>query len=302
VPGIERIGVLGVGRMGLPIARRLVAAGFAVTVFDLVPERSAAAGAPVAVSGAALATGSDILVTVLPGIAEAEAAMIGDEGLVGLLPAGALWLDLTSNDPRVAQQVAERADLRGVLSVGSPMAGGVTAAEAGSLRFFAGGSDAALRRARPLLEAVGTVDVVGSGVGDGYLAKLLANLLWFGQVVAVTEALLLGQSHGLSPAVLRTQLASSAGGSVFIDEYLDRLLAGDYLETFGLDRCVEELETLVSLAQDADIPFELSATISRLHREALERFGAIDGELLAARLLEERAGTTLRSAAEPTPR
>jgi 3-hydroxyisobutyrate dehydrogenase-like beta-hydroxyacid dehydrogenase len=94
--------------------------------------------------------------------------------------------------------------------------------------------------------------------------------------------------------VLRDQLAASAGGSVFVDEYLDRLLDGDYLASFGIDRCVEELEILVSLAQGADVPFELSSTVARLHREALERFGAIDGELLAARLLEERAGRTLR--------
>ena len=294
MPDTERIGVLGVGRMGMPIARNLVAAGFAVTVFDLVPERAAAAGAPVAESGAALAAGSDILVTVFPGIAEAEAAMIGEEGLVALMPVSALWIDFTSNDPRAAGRIVERANSRGILSLGAPMAGGVVAAETGALRFFVGGSDAALDRARPLLEAVGTVDLVGSGVGDGYLAKLLANLLWFGQVVAVTEALLLGQSLGLSPAALRSQLASSAGGSVFIDEYLDRLLAGDYLETFGIDRCVEELETLVSLARGTGVPFELSSTVTRLHREALERFGAIDGELLAARLLEERAGATLR--------
>jgi 3-hydroxyisobutyrate dehydrogenase len=67
-----------------------------------------------------------------------------------------------------------------------------------------------------------------------------------------------------------------------------------YLESFGIDRVVEELETLVSLAEDAGVPFELSTLVTRLHREALERFGAVDGELLAAKLLEERAGHTLR--------
>ena len=174
------------------------------------------------------------------------------------------------------------------------MGGGVAAAEAGSLHFFVGGSSQAVDRAIPVLSALGTVEQLGDGVGAGHTAKLLANLLWFGQVVAVTEALLLGQSLGLSPLRLRNTLASSAGGSVFIDEYLDRLLDGDYIETFGLDRCVEELDILASLAQDADVPFELSSLVARLHREALERFGAVDGELLAARLLEERSGRTLR--------
>jgi len=294
MPQRERIGVLGLGRMGLPIARRLRAGGLDVTVFDLDPVRSAAAGSAVAGSADELAASSDILLTVLPGIAEISEAMVGRGALVDSLPPGSLWLDLTSNDPRVAREIRDVADARGVAAVGAPMAGGVAAARDGSLRFWVAGEASAIGRARPVLEALGSVDVVGTDIGAGYTAKLLANLLWFGQVVAVTEALLLGQSLGLSPAFLRDQLASSAGGSVFIDEYLDRLLEGDYLESFGIDRCVEELETLVSLAEGADVPFELSSTVARLHREALERFGAVGGELLAAKLLEQRAGRTVR--------
>ena len=300
--GTERIGILGIGRMGLPIARKMVAAGQVVTVYDTDPVRSAAAGTGVAESATHLAEESDILITVLPGIAEAEEAMIGASPLVEALPAGALWLDLTSNDPRVARAIGERAALRGIGAAGAPMAGGVAAAESGSIRFYVGGAPRSVDRARPVLELIGTVDYVGEEIEAGYVAKLLANLLWFGQVVAVTEALLLGRALGLSPNTLRDQLAGSAGGSVFIDEYLDRLLAGDYLETFGIDRCVEELETLVSLAQGSDVPFELSSTVARLHREALERFGAINGELLAAKLLEERAGGALRPGlSRPSP-
>jgi 3-hydroxyisobutyrate dehydrogenase-like beta-hydroxyacid dehydrogenase len=280
--------------MGLPIARRLRAAGFALTVFDVREERSSAAGAPVAESAAVLAATSDIFITVLPGVPEIEGAMLGAGRLVDALPRGALWIDVTSNDPRVARAIADRATVRDVAAVGAPMAGGVTAATSGTLRFYAGGAPSAVERARPIFDALGSLSVVGEAVEAGYLAKLLANLLWFGQAVAVTEALLLGQALGIPPATLRRELASSAGGSVFIDEYLDRLLEGDYLETFGLDRCVEELEILASLADSAGVPFELSSTVTRLHREALERFGAVDGELLAARLLEERAGSTLR--------
>jgi 3-hydroxyisobutyrate dehydrogenase len=294
MPQRESIGVLGVGRMGLPFARNLVAAGFPVTVYDVDPARSSAANAVVASSARLLAERSDILITVLPGVAEIEDAMLGPDGLVDSLPAGSLWLDLTSNDPRVAWTIAERATARSIQSVGAPMAGGVAAAVAGSVLFYVGGAEAAVQRARAVLEVLGSVDHVGENVRNGYVTKLLANLLWFGQVVAVTEALLLGQALGLSPAALRQQLSGSAGGSVFVDEYLDRLLDGDYLGTFGIDRCVEELEILVSLANSADVPFELSATVARLHREALVRFGAIDGELLAARLLEDRAGRTLR--------
>jgi 3-hydroxyisobutyrate dehydrogenase-like beta-hydroxyacid dehydrogenase len=238
----------------------------------------------------------DVLVTVLPGAAEVAEVLLGDN-LIDRLAPGSLWLDLSSSAPDVVEQVAGRGAARGVSSVAAPMAGGPAAAQSRALRFFAGGPFPALERARPILAALGgedAIDHVGTAVGDGCTAKLLANLLWFGQVVAVTEALLLGVSLGLSPDVLRITLAPSAGGSVFIDEYLDSLLAGDYLETFGIDRCVDELETLVRLAKRRDVPFELSSLVARLHREALERFGAIDGELLAAKLLEQRAGVQLR--------
>jgi 3-hydroxyisobutyrate dehydrogenase len=294
MPHGERIGILGVGRMGSPIARNLKAAGFVVTVYDRDRQRSEQTGAAIADSGADLAAESDILISLLPGNPEVEDVMVGAGRLVEALPAHSLWLDLTSTDPRVAREIADRATVRSVESVGAPMAGGPSAAETGSLRFYTGGTPTGVNRVRPILATLGTMVHVGEAIEAGYTAKLLANLLWFGQAVAVTEALLLGQALGLSPAVLRDQLAVSAGGSVFIDEYLDRLLEGDYLASFGIDRCVEELDTLVALAQGAGVPFEMSSTIARLHREALERFGAIDGELLGARLLEERAGRTLR--------
>jgi 3-hydroxyisobutyrate dehydrogenase len=294
----DRVGVLGLGRMGLPIAIALAEAGYALVAFDPSVARSSLAtdfGLRLASSAAELAVSVDILVTVLPGPTEL-AELLVEQDVIGDLAAGSLWLDLTSSAPDVAERIAALATESGVVSVGAPMAGGPTAAASRALRFFVGGEPSALERARPLLVALGGVDAIdeiGDGIGAGYTAKLLANLLWFGQVVAVTEALLLGVSLGLSTGVLRSTLARSAGGSVFIDEYLDRLLAGDYLESFGIDRCVEELETLVRLARRDGVPFELSALVARQHREALERFGAIDGELLAAKLLEERAGITL---------
>ena len=273
--------MLGLGRMGAPIARTL-ALRWDVAAFDPVvaPEGSAEQ----------LAAGVDVLVTVLPGAAEVAAVM---PSVLAALRPGSLWLDLTSGDPRVTRSLARAAKTQEIDVVGAPMAGGPAAAEANLLRFYVGGAPGAVARALPLLHTLGSHELLGDDPGNGHTAKLLANLLWFGQVIAVTEALLLGRSLGLDPAVLRRTLAASAGGSVFIDEYLDRLLAGDYAETFGLDRVVEELDTLASLARQEGVPFELSELVARLHREALARFGAVDGELLAAKLLEERDGRPL---------
>lgn len=284
------IGVLGAGRMGAPVARALVTAGHDVVVWD--PDASRLTGLPASRTASELAAHADVLVTVLPGSPEVDAAV---SSALDTLRPGSLWLDLSSSDPRLVQRLAERALARGIETVGAPMGGGPTAAESGRLAFYVGGAEDAVARARPLLDALGErVDHVGASVADGYTAKLLANLLWFGQVVAVSEALLLGQSLGISPAALRSTLSASAGGSVFIDQHLDSLLDGDYAESFGIDRVVEELTVLSELAESASVPFELSNLVTRLHREALDRFGAVPGEMLGAKLLEERAGRTLR--------
>ena len=280
-----RIGMLGLGRMGMPIAQRLASSGHEVIGWDLDSSRL---GDVLAAKSAAELASTEVLLTVLPGPREAEAAMTP---LLALLPVDGLWVDLTSNDPRSLERLAARTR---AMVVGAGMGGGVPAARDGTIRFFVGGSTPSVDRARPVLDSLGSIDHVGEAVGAGMTAKLIANLLWFGQAVAVTEAMLLGQELGIAPARLRDTLAGSAGGSVFLDDYLDRLLDGDYLDDFGIDRCVEELDTLAALAGDANVPFELSALVARQHRDALERFGARGGELSAVRLLEERAGRTLR--------
>lgn len=298
--GVARIGLLGAGTMGMPIAARLVDAGYAVTVYDPDPARGELAverGVSVVAHLRTAAADADVLVTVLPGPPELHEAMLGHGGALAALRPGAVWLDLTSNDPRIAVEVAGRAAGRGIDSVGAPMGGGAANAATGTLRFYVGGSGAAVARVTPVLKALSApdgIDHVGQSISDGYTAKLLANLLWFGQVTAVTEALLLGQALGLSPDTLRATLTASAGGSVFLSEHLPHLLDGDYLEEFGIDRVVEELDTLSALADAHSIPFETSDVVVRLHREALATYGAVRGELLAAKLLEERAGNTLR--------
>lgn len=249
-----------------------------------------------------------MLVSVLPGPAELTIAMVGDaspaeagapeqDGALATLRAGALWVDLTSGDPRVSRALASVAAARGVHAVGAPMAGGPADAGTGALGFFVGGAPEAVERALPLLRVLGDPDRLeraGDEVGAGHVAKLLANTLWFGQVAAVVEALLIGRAQGIEPEQLAAILRRSAGGGAFLDRHLDALLDGDYLETFGIDRVVEELDTVVGLAADAHLPVALTRLVARLHHEALDRFGPVDGELLVARLLEERAGTRIR--------
>jgi len=172
----------------------------------------------------------------------------------------------------------------------------VPEARAGTLQLFVGGDIDLLERHRPLLEVLADPDRIAhvGGHGAGYLAKLLVNLLWFGQSVATAEALLLARRAGIDLDVLRQVLTSSAASSAFISRDLGALLAGDYLTSFGLDRCCEELAAVTALARDHDVPFQLSALVEQIFQRALTRYGPADGELLAVALLEEQAGIRLR--------
>ncbi|MFF3990710.1 NAD(P)-dependent oxidoreductase [Streptomyces sp. NPDC001797] len=293
----SRVALVGVGRMGTPLCGRFVTAGHAVTAFDLRPEREEAVrslGADWASSVTAAAAGADVLVTVVPGPDEAEAAL--QDAVFSVLASGAVWIDMTSNAPAVAEVLRERARAHGVDVLEAPVGGSPDDAEQGRLRLFVGGSPEVLDRYRPLLEAVTTSDRIShmGGPGTGYTTKLLINLLWFGQAAATAEALLLGRRAGIDLGVLRDTLADSAAGSDFIRRDLSALFAGNYLPSYGLDRIRDQLEVITGEARDLGTPHAIADTVLRLHRRALERFGPVNGELLTVALLEEVAGTLLR--------
>ena len=292
-----RVALVGVGRMGTALCGRFVSAGYAVTAFDVRPEREESVrslGAGWASSATAAAAGADVLVTVVPGPDEAQAAL--EDAVFCALAPGAVWIDMTSNAPAVAEVLRKRAGAHAVDVLEAPLGGGPDDAERGCLRLFVGGSREVLDRCRPLLEAVTTSDRIShmGGPGTGYTTKLLINLLWFGQATATAEALLLGRRAGIDLTVLRDTLAGSAAGSDFIRRDLSALFAGDYLPSYGRGRIHDQLEVITGEARDLGTPHELADAVLHVHRRALERFGPVDGELLAVALLEEAAGILLR--------
>ncbi|MDX3075417.1 NAD(P)-dependent oxidoreductase [Streptomyces sp. MI02-7b] len=292
--------LLGVGRMGEPMCGNLVRAGHEVRAFDVRPERREAVvsrGARWPGSALAAATGAEVLLTVLPGPAEVAEA-IEDSVLEALAP-GAVWIDMSSNTPTAAAPCRDRATARGVGVLEAPIGGSPADAAAGRLRLFAGGDAVLLERHRPLLSAVADRITHLGGFGAGYTAKLLVNLLWFGQAAATAEALLLGDRAGIDLGVLTAVLAESPASTAFIRRDLPALLGGDYLASFGLDHIRDQLAAVTALAAHFGTPYAIADTVRRLHEEALEHYGPADGELLAVALLEEKAGRLLRHPAQP---
>lgn len=296
---MSRVGLVGLGRMGTAMCANLVRAGYRVQAGDSRSEAAVSAarcGAHWVPRISCLAAESDVLITVLPGPGEVREAMAGPGGMAEALRPGTTWIDMTSNSPAAMAGIQQGLLARGVQVLEASAGGGVEAAEQGNLQLLVGGDAEVLACQRDLLEVLGDPGriVHVGGHGAGYMAKLIINLLWFGQAIATAEALLLGQASGLDLGVLRETLTASAADSRFIRHDLDALFAGDYLRGFDLDRCCQELQILTERARDLNVPFQLSEAVAEIYGRAVRRYGATEGELLSIALLEEKAGRRLR--------
>ena len=291
------VGVVGVGRIGAPLVARLVAAGHEVVATDIRPDRQDPVermGARWAPDAADVAGGSSVLITVLPGSPELSELVLGAGRLLTHIEPGTTWIDMTSASVEVGRQCAAAAREHGVDYLDAPIGGGVPGMRDGTVTLYVGGESRVLDAAGELLRSFASrVHHVGDN-GAGYLAKLLINLLWFGQATLTTEALLLARRNGISPGRMHAVLQDSAGDGAFVARHLPALLAGDYLRDFGLDRCVEELDSIEYTAERAGTPHPVTTAVVELHRAALLHFGPVDGELMGPALLEEQAGSRLR--------
>jgi 3-hydroxyisobutyrate dehydrogenase-like beta-hydroxyacid dehydrogenase len=287
---MDRVTIVGVGRMGGAVCARLVESGFEVIATDLLPARRAdveAAGARWADGLEAATAGADVVVTVLPGPPEVSA--IADP-LTTAMAAGALWLDLSTASLAIAEAVRTTAERRDIAVVDAPLGGSPEDARDGRLLSFAGGRDDDLDRARAVLEAIARKVVHVGRHGSGYLTKLIANALWFGQAVATAEALAIVDRAGLDVTRIQGALAQSAAGGGFVTDDAPALIAGDTMPAFSLARCAEQLRSLQGAAADLNVPAEVLDAVAGVYAGAVREYGEVDGELLGARYAAHRAG------------
>ena len=213
---MSRIAFIGLGNMGGPMALNLLKASHALRVFDLnrpAVAEAVSAGAVAAADAAEAVHDAEVVVSMLPASRHVEGLYLGENGLLGKIPAGALVIDCSTIAPASARKVAGAAGDRGLAMLDAPVSGGTAGAQAGTLTFIVGGPEATLERARPYLQAMGRNIFHCGDSGAGQVAKLCNNMA-LGAIMAVTgEAIALGVAHGLDPKVLSGMMAVSTGRS-----------------------------------------------------------------------------------------
>lgn len=285
-----KIAFIGIGNMGGPMAVNLKKAGHEVAAFDLSAaacDAVRAEGVTVAASALEAAQGAEVVVSMLPASAHVEALYLGDKGLLGILPAGALIIDSSTIAAASAQKVGAAAQAKGIDFIDAPVSGGTAGAAAGTLTFMVGGSDAALERARPLLDIMGANIFHAGSVGAGQTAKICNNMLLGILMVGTSEAMALGLANGLDPKVLAEIMRRSSGGNWTLEKYnpvpgvMDGVPASrGYTGGFGTDLMLKDL----GLAQE-----------NAMHVKATTPLGAMARSLYAAHSLAGNGGLDFSS-------
>lgn len=222
---MARIGFIGVGNMGGPMAANLVKAGHAVTVFDLSPAALAAAkaaGCTAAASAAACVRGQEVVFTMLPAgpqVREIYGAKGQQGSVIDAADDGALLIDCSTIDVQTAREVAAASAQRALAMVDAPVTGGVPGAVAGTLTMIVGGPVDAFARARPYLEVVGGKVVHVGGAGAGQAVKICNNMMLAINMLGVAEAMNLIRALGIDPAVLHEVSTSGSGNSWALTNY-----------------------------------------------------------------------------------
>jgi 2-hydroxy-3-oxopropionate reductase len=289
----ERIGFIGLGIMGRPMALNLLEAGFEIVVHSRSPgpvDELVVVGAERGTDPEDVASRSDVVITMLPDTPDVELVLVGDRGVVGGMRAGSLVIDMSTIRPLAAKDLAEAFERRDVSMLDAPVSGGERGAIERTLSIMVGGSATAFDRGRPILEVMGSNVVHVGPAGAGQVAKACNQLVVAATIQAVAEALLLAKKAGVDPAKVREALLGGFAGSKILEVHGQRMLAGDFTPGF---RSVLHRKDAMIVRQTAE---ELGSPVPlfEIAAQALEHLvevgrGELDHAALVT-LLEDTAG------------
>jgi 3-hydroxyisobutyrate dehydrogenase-like beta-hydroxyacid dehydrogenase len=295
----RRVGFVGLGTVGGPMARRLVQAGHHVSVYDIAPEavtRLAEAGAEVCESARAVADAAELVLVSLPSpevVSEVAGQLAGGSAL-------RVYVDLSTTGPQVAEGVAELLGTAGVGVVDAPVSGGKAGAESGQLTVMAAGAPENIAIARPVLELVGSrIFVVGDRPGQGQAVKVINNLMSACSVAITAEATSLGVKAGLDPATLLEVVAASSGSNTAAaQKFPAYVLTRTFHQGFRLNLMAKDVRLCLSEARRHSVPMLLGATVEQLWNLGEARLRDDADFIEIVRMFEEWANVTIESGAE----
>ena len=294
-----RVGFIGVGNIGRPMATQIAKAGFDITVHDLHEEAAASLvelGARWADSPRTLAEHCDIICTCLPGPAEMKAVVFGEDGIAESIRPGAVYIDHTTNSPALVREVHKVLQEKGVEVLDAPVSGGMEGAQTRDLTVLVGGESETLEKCRPVLESMAKTVLHVGKIGSGSVCKITHNAASFIRSMALVECLTVGVKAGVEPDVLLDAYQRSALGSN--SDIHVRLPAtifqGNFEPRFALKIANKDIGLAAELADQYDVPVQLIHACKDEMAEAMSQGLGDRDSSISLTLQEERAGVEIR--------
>ena len=287
-----RVAFLGLGAMGLPMARNVLKAGYPLVAWNRTRARAAelrGQGAQVADTPRAAAEGADVVITVLTDAAAAEAVALGDDGLIGGLRAGATYVDMSTVTPETALRLGEAAAARGARFLDAPVVGTIGPAAEGTLTILVGGDAETFEAQRPLLACMGTTILNAGPVGQGTWLKLLVNAMLGISMQAFFEIAALGQRAGFDRRWLIETLAGMPVASAATQGKAPSVVARDFAPRFTLDLIHKDFRQLLEAAGALGVASPLATVTYGMFGQARHSGRGAQDYSVAALLAEELA-------------
>ncbi len=293
-----KVGFIGLGNMGNPMASNLLNAGHELVVHDL--RREAATnllemGATWADTPKEAVPGREVVFTSLPVPRDVEAVVLGENGILEGASSETVYMDLSTNSPTAIRRIHDICAEKGVTVLDAPVSGGTYGAAAATLAVMVGGDKAVYDRMKPTLDAIGSHVVYCGPIGNGMVCKICNNLLSMGIGVLMTEALTMGVKAGVDLATLADVIANSTGGNKRLTDKFPRFLfKGNFEPGFATALAAKDVRLATDLGREYGIPMELSNLVDQRHVEAMFRGWGPEDSDAVSKIQEEKSGIQLR--------
>ena len=289
----SRVGFIGLGIMGRPMAGHILKGGHPLTVYNRTRDRTRAlaeCGARVAGSPAELAADCEFIIVMVSDSPDVEQVVAGPRGVLEGIRPGSIVIDMSTISPEVERRLEDLLKPRGAALVDAPVSGGDVGARNATLAIMAGGEPAAVERARPILSLLGRTVTHCGPVGSGQIAKLCNQILVSVTLLGVCEALLFARRNGLDPLLMIEAVKDGAAGSWQLANLAPKILARDFAPGFMVDLVQKDLRLVMEAAAAAPTPLPAASLVHQLFRSAQARGDGREGTQSLAKVLERLAG------------
>jgi len=291
------IGFIGLGIMGKPMAKNLLAAGYPLVVHDVAAGPVAElekAGARVANSAREVAAQSDAVITMLPDSPDVEAVALGPDGVLAGLRAGATYVDMSTISPVAWQRIAGEAGKKGIKTLDAPVSGGQVGAEQATLSIMVGGDEATFQDFLPIFQVMGRRIVLVGGTGAGQITKACNQIVVALTLEAVAEALVLGAKAGVDPAKIREVLLGGFAQSRILELHGQRMIDRNFAPGFKVKLHRKDLGIALSAGKAYGVPLPLTAQVHEMLNALVVAGHGEDDHSALATFIEGLAGRSIR--------